>query len=153
MGRRKENGAFILKIIGSINARGLNRTLERGRRQAKRLDTALNSIANMLESSVEQNFVEEGRPKLWKMLSDSRIKQRSKRGEWPGQILTVSSQLRGSINTRVERNTVFMGSNKPYAKAMDRGSKKRNIPARHFLLIQKGDVKETSQILLEHILK
>ncbi len=141
-----------MKIIGRINARGLNRSLITGRRSAERLDPALNSIANLVQSSIEQNFEDEGRPSAWKALKKATLQARARKGK-TGKILSVSGQLRSSINTRVERNVVIAGSNKTYARAMDQGNPKNNTPARNFLLFQKEDVKESEEILIEHLLR
>lgn len=140
-----------MKIIGKVNHKELDRKLLKGRLRAEKLGDALNDIENLIQSSVEQNFVEEGRPTPWKKLKSATIRGRTKRGTWPGQILTESSQLRSSVNTRVQGNTIFVGSNKKYAHAHQFGSPKKNIPKRPFLLFQKEDIKEAREILEEHL--
>lgn len=124
-----------MKIIGKIDARNLNRRLIAGRRRAERLDMALNSIKNLVQSSVEQNFQEEGRPTAWKALAAATIEAR-KRKRKAGKILQVSGQLASSINTRVERNAVIVGSNKPYAKIHDEGGTIRHPGGTKFLIIK-----------------
>lgn len=142
-----------MKIIGKIDTRAVRLLFSKLGRNARKLDPAMNSIKNLVQSSVEQNFQDEGRPTAWQMLEEATQRARARINKWPGPILQVSGQLASSINTRVERNIVIVGSDKPYARAMDQGSRKQNIPARPFLLFQDEDVEEAEDILLEHLLK
>lgn len=145
-----------MKIQITVDSELARKKLAQMAKNSVNLRPALQDIENMLQSSVEQNFVDEGRPKAWKGLSESRKKQREKRKPkptWPGQILTETGQLRGSINTRIQEKNVLIGSNLEYAKKHQDGDQSKNLPARPFLVIQKEDVIEAREILLEHLLK
>lgn len=140
-----------MKIIGKITPRGPNRTIRKATANSINLTQALRSIENVIGSSVEQNFQDEGRPNPWKALKAATLRARARKGK-TGKILTVTGQLKNSVNTRTEKNIVIVGSNKVYAPAMNDGVKEKNIPARTFLLFQKEDIKESEEILLEHLL-
>ena len=142
-----------MKIIGRIDTRAVRLLFLKLGRNSRKLDPAMNSIKNMVQSSVEQNFQDEGRPTPWQMIELATQKARRRINKWPGPILQVSGELASSINTRVERNLVIVGSNKPYAAPLNAGSLKNNLPARPFLLFQDEDVKEAKEILNEHLLR
>lgn len=159
-----------MKIIGKIDARKLRKRLGTAERRAKNLRPAMLSIKNIVQSSVEENFVRQGRPKKWTDLAESTKRIRRRRKKWPGMILQVSGQLASSVNSRVDKNVVVVGSNKPYAKIHDEGGTVNHpgtnngfgkgipipphrikIPARPFLLFQDDDLDEAQQILLDHL--
>jgi len=124
---------------------------------SKDLSDPLNSIKNLLLSSVQENFDDEGRPKKWKDLADSTKAARQKKNKWPGPILNVEGDLSSSINAQVDGNSILVGSGLPYARIHDLGGmagkgKKVKIPQREFLVFQDEDRKEAREILLEHLL-
>ena len=53
-------------------------------------------IAGIMLDSVEENFEKEGRPDKWTSLAKPTIKQRIKKGYWPGRILQVRGELAAS---------------------------------------------------------
>lgn len=88
----------------------------------------MRGIAAELASQTEENFGEEGRPE-WEDLSDVTTARREKNGNWPGQILQVSSAgLAASITTRATDSSALVGSNKPYAAMMHFGGTKSDFP-------------------------
>lgn len=81
----------------------------------------MRGIGAELASQTEENFSEEGRPD-WEDLSDVTTARREKTGNWPGQMLQVSSAgLAASITTRATDSSALVGSNKPYAAMMQFG--------------------------------
>jgi len=147
-----------MKLIGIITPRKGPPILNDMRKRAENLGDPLNSIHNMLLSSVQQNFDEEGRPTGWDELADS-TKAFKKKAKKEGHILDFSGQLSSSISadSRVEGNSVLIGSAKPYARIHDLGGKAgkgRNvlIPQREFLLFQDEDLIEAEEILTDHLM-
>ncbi|MGY1949469.1 phage virion morphogenesis protein [Pseudomonas pergaminensis] len=100
----------------------------------------MRGIAAELVSQTEENFAEEGRPD-WKDLSDTTTERRAKSGNWPGQILQISSAgLAASVTSHADDSSALVGSNKPYAAMMHFGGTKSafphlwgDIPGRPFL--------------------
>lgn len=88
----------------------------------------MRGIAAELASQTEENFGEEGRPE-WEDLSDVTTTRREKNGNWPGQMLQVSSAgLAASITTHATDSSALVGSNKPYAAMMQFGGTKSDFP-------------------------
>ncbi|EUB82787.1 phage virion morphogenesis protein [Pseudomonas sp. GM30] len=88
----------------------------------------MRSAAAELLSQTEENFESEGRPD-WADLSDVTTERREKSGNWPGQILQVSSAgLAASVTSAVTDSSALVGSNKPYAAMMHFGGNKSEFP-------------------------
>ncbi|MFJ5239529.1 phage virion morphogenesis protein [Pseudomonas neuropathica] len=88
----------------------------------------MRGIAAELASQTEENFGEEGRPD-WEDLSDVTTVSREKSGNWPGQMLQISSAgLAASITTQATDSSALVGSNKPYAAMMQFGGTKSDFP-------------------------
>lgn len=100
----------------------------------------MRGIAAELLSQTEENFAEEGRPD-WADLSETTTERRAKTGNWPGQILQISSAgLAASVTSHADDSSALVGSNKPYAAMMHFGGSKSafphlwgDIPGRPFL--------------------
>ncbi|WP_449103641.1 phage virion morphogenesis protein [Pseudomonas veronii] len=100
----------------------------------------MRGIASELVSQTEENFAEEGRPD-WADLSETTTQRRAKTGNWPGQILQISSAgLAASVTSHADDSSALVGSNKPYAAMMHFGGTKSafphlwgDIPGRPFL--------------------
>ncbi|PTS92700.1 phage virion morphogenesis protein [Pseudomonas sp. HMWF006] len=88
----------------------------------------MRSAAAELLSQTEENFENEGRPD-WADLSDVTTERREKSGNWPGQILQISSAgLAASITSAATESSALVGSNKPYAAMMQFGGYKSEFP-------------------------
>ncbi len=140
-------------------------------KRSRDLSDPLNSIKNLLLSSISQNFDDEGRPKAWEDLAESTKKRRRKQNKWPGPILSVSGQLASSVTAQVDGNSILVGSAKPYARIHDLGGEINHpgtsngfgrginipahtitIPQREYLLFQDEDLREAESILTDHLL-
>ncbi|TWC74410.1 phage virion morphogenesis protein [Pseudomonas sp. SJZ103] len=118
----------------------------------------MRGIAAELVSQTEENFAEEGRPD-WKDLSDTTTERRAKSGNWPGQILQISSAgLAASVTSHADDSSALVGSNKTYAAMMHFGGSKSafphlwgDIPGRPFLPMDtEGRLQpEAEQMILE----
>lgn len=107
-------------IIATIHLRDLERLLNQLEKNANNLKPALLDIADELLDSVEENFEREGRPP-WQDIKEETKKRRGKEGKWPGKILQMDGALAASVTSRVQGDSIFIGSNKEYAMIHQRG--------------------------------
>jgi phage virion morphogenesis protein len=70
--------------------------------------------AGIMAAAVEDNFAAQGRPK-WKELQPATIRDRKKKGRWPGMILQRSGALAASIQSDADAHGAVVGTNKKYA--------------------------------------
>ena len=115
--------------------------------KSENLRPLMKNIAGIFAYSTEENFKNEGRPDKWTELSESTIKQRTKKKQWPGMILQVSGQLASSVNTYYDNDSAVIGSNLEYAAIHKLGgqagrNKSVEIPARPYLQLTPEDFEE-----------
>lgn len=118
--------------------------------KADDLSPFMRKVAGILHDAVEENFEQEGRPK-WKALSPSRIKQREKKGYWPGKILQASGQLASSISQQSGRDFALVGTNKKYAGVHQEGYNKPVTVWGHVRRQKSRDVKQGRKIVAKGI--
>ena len=122
---------------------------------------AMRVIGEIVQESIQTNFEEGGRPKKWKKLKSTTIKQRKRRGHWPGRILVesgVSGGLMGAISYKPFPKKVVMSANKIYAAIHHFGGKagrgkKVTIPARPYMMVQDEDWREIEAMLGNFIVR
>jgi len=119
--------------------------------KTENLRPLMKNIAGIMLDSVEENFEREGRPDKWQGLAKTTIKQRTKKGYWPGRILQVRGELAASITSKSDENSAVVGTNKVYAAIHQFGgdtgrNKKVKMPARPFLKLGEN---EKSEIIKE----
>lgn len=110
-------------------------------------------IAAELLSMTEKAFAKEGYPDKWQSLAQSTIKQRTKKGHWPGKMLQVSAGgLAASVQPFSSSHQAGISVSKPYAAIHQFGGKagkgrKSTIPARPYLPMRKqgSDLELTPQ--------
>lgn len=142
----------------SIDDRELQRTLKRLERRVADLTPFFREAAGILAESVDANFEAEGRPK-WRPLAPSTIRQREKKGHWPGPILAVRGDLVRSITRHYDAHSAVVGTNKIYARIHQLGGfagrgRKVVIQARPFLTLgddERGDLLEAMRRHLSRI--
>ncbi|NLO90706.1 MAG: phage virion morphogenesis protein [Elusimicrobia bacterium] len=78
----------------------------------------LREVKDIMQSAVEENFEQEGRPK-WQPLKPATIKARGNKGD--GKILQVSGQLARSIVGRYDNDEALVGTNLRYARIHQMG--------------------------------
>lgn len=98
------------KAIGSISALGVN------------AGPLMAVLAEDMRAAVMDNFDAQGRPS-WMGLKPGTIAARTKRGHWPGKILTESGRLRASIQADSGMTYARVGTNEPYAAIHHLGGK------------------------------
>jgi len=76
-------------------------------------------IAGIMHQSVEEGFEKEGPG--WVPLKASTIRQRARKGRWPGKMLQASGQLVSSISDKYTSNSAMVGTNKIYAAIQQLG--------------------------------
>ena len=79
------------------------------------------------------------------------IKQREKKGHWPGKILQQTGQLKRSITAQSTDTEAIVGTNLKYAPTHHFG--RRNIPARPFMQIDKSDIFQFEKTIYNYIYK
>lgn len=149
------------------------------RRAAAEMDDKrplMRSVAGIMFRAVEDNFEQEGRPK-WKDLTPATKLSRYKQGTWPGKILQRSGGLAASIQQQFNSNEAIVGTNKVYAAIHQFGGRTKphviraktkralsfggivvrqvnhpgsNIPARPFLRLTPGDLRDIMQAAHDH---
>ena len=99
----------------------------------------MSGIAAELLSLTEEAFKKEGDGEKWSKLALSTIRQREKKGHWPGKMLQVSAGgLAASVQPFSSGTTAGLSVSKPYAAIHQFGGqagrgKKTTIPARPYL--------------------
>lgn len=103
-------------------------------RNATNAQPALHSIGQLVVAGVQDNFEEGGAysspdnliggSKKWRPLSEATIKNRNRKSKGPHEILLDSGALRDSINAKVDKDSVVVGTILEYAELQHFGSKK-----------------------------
>lgn len=140
------------------------------------------SIAETMRVSVLKNFGTEGTRlgSKWQRLAPATIKQRQKKGYWPGKILQRTGQLKNSISSQANETTAVVSTNLVYAAIHQYGGwihrsslktylrKKREgkeaktpgknkmssfyIPARPFMKLNESDLKKIKKLILNDLI-
>lgn len=144
----------------------LKTLLAKLRRRGRNASEAFAEIAEIMRSSVEQNFMDEGRysspgdwrggPTSWEDLKPATIAHRMKHGRDAHPILQVSGQLASSISTSHDNSHASIGTNLAYAGIHQFGGKagrgrKITIPARPFLVVQDEDLDDAMDVIARHL--
>ena len=146
----------------------VTRRLHMIKRNGQSLQKPLAEIGEIILSSIEENFLQEGRYQSadswhggttrWVDLAESTKKARQKKGKWPGKKLQMSQGgLADSYSYDVKGDTLEIGSNKAYAAIQNLGGKAgRNhsvdIPARPQLVVQDEDLDDAMDVLGKHLM-
>lgn len=117
----------------------------------------MKNISGIMLDSVEENFEAEGKPK-WVGLKPSTIKQRSKKGYYPGRILQMRGELAASVSSFYDNNSAVVGTNKAYAAIHQFGgnagrNKTVEIPARPFLRLGEEEFDDIKKAVLKHFVQ
>lgn len=153
----KVDDTDVKKALKELQARSRNTT------------SAMAGIASVMLASVEDNFRAEGRPR-WAALKASTLAARAKAGK-QGKILQRTSHLARSITPFHSRTIAGVGTNIPYAAAMNNGVKAHHkkvkstskkskgkarkqhpgVVARPFMTLSNTAKSDMIQIMLLHI--
>jgi phage virion morphogenesis protein len=93
-------------------------------------EPAMAAISARMLGAVEDNFRAEGRPGKWAPLKSSTLAARAAAGK-SGKILQASGKLAASITPFHSGTEAGVGTNRPYAAAMNNGSKAHEIKPRN----------------------
>jgi phage gpG-like protein len=156
----------VAMITVKIDDKDLKKALKDLQARSRNTSSAMAGIASVMLASVEDNFRAEGRPR-WAALKASTIQSRTKqildnayykRGSRKGtlkprmaglvhsteyggrglKILQKSGHLAGSITPFHSRTIAGVGTNVPYAAAMNNGSKPHEIRAKKTKALKVG---------------
>ncbi len=138
-----------------IDDKELQQALKKLADKTSDLRPLMQNIAGIMEYSIEENFEQEGRPK-WQKLSPVTIKQRRKKGYWPGRILQMRGELASSITSSYDSNSAIIGTNKKYAAIHQFGGKagrgkKVKIPARSYLRLGDNEKAQIIQVINKYM--
>jgi phage gpG-like protein len=97
---------------------------------SQRPEPAMAAIAARMLAAVEDNFRAEGRPLRWKPLKASTLAARAAARK-SGKILQATGKLAASITPFHSREEAGVGTNRPYAAAMNNGSRPHEIKPRN----------------------
>ncbi len=128
----------------SVDSRSLDAALARLQNRVADLSPLMRQIAGIMHDAVEENFEREGRPR-WESLAPSTVRQRRRKGYWPGRILQQRGELAASIEPGANSRQAWVGTNRRYAAIQHFGGKagrghKVTIPARPFMVLDADDL-------------
>lgn len=103
-----------IKLSIKVNEGGIEAKLKQLIASMSDLSPVMHNISLTLQEQAEQNFTKGGMP-TWHPLASATIKERSRHGTWPGQILQESGQLAASVTASSGRDFAQIGTNKAYA--------------------------------------
>ncbi|MFH0702861.1 MAG: phage virion morphogenesis protein [bacterium] len=140
-----------------IDDREIKALLKKLAAKTENLRPLMKNIAGIMIDSVEENFEKEGRPEKWTPLAPSTIKQRTKKGYWPGKILQMRGELAASITSKYDDNSSIVGTNKVYAAIHQFGGdagrgRKVRMPVRAYLKLYKDDEFKILKTINEHLI-
>jgi phage gpG-like protein len=156
-----------------INDREVEVTLRRMLARSQDPEPAMAGISMRMLGAVEDNFRAEGRPTRWKPLRSSTVAARAAAGR-AGKILQRTGHMARSVTPFHSRAIAGVGTNVPYAAAMNNGSKPHLIkpktkkalkfngrfakkvnhpgtPPREFMVMTERDRGDMLEIMAAHI--
>ena len=133
--------------------RQLKKLFKRMKAKSKDLTPAMMIIAEMLRTSVVENFEAQGRPEGWEPLANSTLKKKTN----TGRILFEEGNLMDSVSGKGSSDKAEVGTSSIYAAIHHFGGLagkggSAEIPERPFMLIQDEDIEEAKDVLLDHIM-
>lgn len=139
-----------------IDDKEIQQLLQKLISKTENLRPLMKNIAGIMMDSVEENFEKEGRPEKWQELKPSTVKQRSKKGYYPGKILQMRGDLAASVSSFYDNNSAIVGTNKAYAAIHQFGgkagrNKKNEITARPYLELGEKDKAEILKISEDYL--
>lgn len=158
-----------------LDDKKLQQTLDKLYEKTSNLRPLMKNIAGIMSDSVEENFKQEGcqghsimsttnsglqnlngGTEKWAELAESTIKQRKKKGYWPGKVLQMRGELAASITGEYSQNSAMVGTNKEYAAIHQFGgkagkNKKVEIPARPYLNLDEKDLNNILKTALNYL--
>lgn len=112
-----------------IDDRDVRKVLSKMLARSQNPEPAMAGMSMVMLGAVEDNFRAEGRPLKWKALKASTLADRAAAGK-SGKILQRTGHLARSITPFHSRTVAGVGTNVPYAAAMNNGSKPHEIKAK-----------------------
>jgi phage virion morphogenesis protein len=155
-------------ISGRIDDREVQVGLDKLLSNGTNMLPAMRSIGEVLLSSIEENFLQEGRysdpdswrggSKSWRDLAPATVEQRRKKGRGAHPILQVGGDLAASFSSDPTDDSVTVGSNKVQAHILHHGGKagrnhKVTIPARPIIAISDDEVEEIKATIGDHLMR
>lgn len=141
----------------TIDVKDSLRSFDRIAEKAGDTKPLMASIAEAMHDSVRENFSKEGRPTPWVSLAPSTIKQREKKGYWPGKILQRTGDFLRRITPFSSETEGGVGTNHPGAALQNFGGKagpgrKVTIPAREFMVLDEVAIDDIDEAVEKHLM-
>lgn len=134
-----------------VTVRGMqeaNVALEEAILRGKDLTPAMKKAQTVMLSSVNQNFQRSGRPRPWRPLKDTTLRQKLRAG-YTYMPLIRTGQLKRSIAGTVRGSRLVVGTAVKYGRWLQEGTSK--MVARPYLLFQRQDLQDIQKILVRHV--
>lgn len=125
-------GGLVAEIEIRIEVANIDAALAEIERRLENTAPVMGRIEGVMLDAVEQNFEEEGRPR-WRGLAESTIRDRERKGSWPGKILQRSGRLATSVVSDSGNGYATVGSNLEYAAIHNFGGKIRQFAQTRFV--------------------
>lgn len=125
----------------TVDDAAVNRAISALKERTTNLSPALSEVGEYYVRRVDRRFEQQG--PFWKPLSPRYAAWKSRQPRAIQKKLQFSGLLRASINYQTTRKSVSIGSDKVYAN--------RQNTDRPFLNPSPSDLKEISQIILDHL--
>lgn len=144
----------------TVDAENVKRLLKRLSDRLESPRPVLMEMGEIGHARIVDNFQQEsGGGKDWPDLKEATKKARARKGKWPGKMLQVTGAggLIGSINYKTGsakgNPSVTWGTSKIYAATHHFGDKSRGIPARPFMVLDDGALKEMEEALRDWLIQ
>ncbi len=147
------------EIIIKTDAAELTKMLSRAVSRGENMKPVMSKISALMLSSIQRNFIAEGRPDKWKPLAEITKSIRKKKGTWPGDILRISQGgLFPSLQAESDDKSARVGSAKIYSAIQNLGgqagrNKKVAIPKREYMNIPKDEMAEMTETMGNYLTK
>ena len=112
----------------------------------------LHSIGVEIESQIEERFENQtdSSGSRWADISAKTREYYSKKGIG-GSLLSRTRQLRDTIESQVESDSLIVGATKIYAATHNYGDSRRNIPKREFIGLSAENISEIKSVIDDFI--
>lgn len=143
-----QGGTIAIKFDSKAVQKMLAGMVKRG----ENIKPALKVMGSAVVSSVQENFLQEGRPKKWKPLSQKTLSLRRAGAVHILRVKGMAGGLMGSIHYNTEPKRVLISASKDYAEMHQFGNSMLHVPARPYMMIQKEDLEEIKIMLAEYVI-
>lgn len=129
--------------IGEVNAK-----LDGAVARSQDLTIPMKQGSLLMLNSINDNFLDSGRPSSWAPLAKSTLKQKLRKG-YSSRPLVRTGILKASIAPSVDSQGFKIGTSVSYAKYNQFGTRK--MPSRPFVIFQDQDIEDINKLVVDYI--